>query len=119
MAFLQAVFVGLLALIIAPGWLFYFDVTPKVLVLTVGCALLSMIATRSKETAAAPRVFTLLLLLNAASLGLSTLLSANRSLSLFGSTWRSFGLIVQCMAMLFAWMVAWQCVGRVDRVRVI
>ena len=36
MTLLQAVAIGLLALIIAPGYLFYFDVTPKVVILLAG-----------------------------------------------------------------------------------
>src|SRR4051794_13502096 len=105
MAFLQAAFIGLLALIVTPGWLFYFDVTPKVTVLMTGCATLLLLATRNKETAPPPRHFTFLLLLNVASLAISTLLSTNRALSLNGSTWRSFGAVSQFAAMVFAWMV--------------
>ena len=44
MALLQSALIGLLALIITPGLLFYFDVTPKIVVLLLGfyalCAVL-------------------------------------------------------------------------------
>ena len=36
MALCQAVLLGLIALIITPGYFFYFDVTPKVVVLLYG-----------------------------------------------------------------------------------
>ena len=39
MTLLQALVIGLLALIIAPGYLFYFDVTPKIVVLLAGSGL--------------------------------------------------------------------------------
>jgi hypothetical protein len=40
MALIQAALAGLIALIIAPGWLFYFDITPKAAVLLAGVAVL-------------------------------------------------------------------------------
>ena len=40
MALLQAIAIGLIALILKPGQLFYFDVTPKVAILLVGTAAL-------------------------------------------------------------------------------
>ena len=44
MALIQAALAGLVALIITPGLLFYFDVTPKVVVLLAGVALLLLAA---------------------------------------------------------------------------
>jgi O-antigen ligase len=119
MALFQAVAIGLIALIITPGYFFYFDVTPKVLVLLGAAAVLFLLAARSRSSPRGPRLFPVLLLLNAGSLALSTAFSPHRALSLFGSTWRSYGALVQAAAMLFAWLVAWQCAGRPDRVRTI
>src|ERR1039458_1322531 len=83
MALLQAVLAGLIALIITPGQMFYFDVAPKVAVLLVGTAALLIGSTRQR---AIPRPYTLWIWLAASlvSLGVSTVFSANRALSVFG-----------------------------------
>jgi O-antigen ligase len=102
MRLLQAVTIGLIALIITPGYLFYFDVTPKTAVLLVGtAALLGLGGLRG-----APKLFSTLILVNLASLALSTALSTRPGLSLIGTNWREFGLIPQAAALLFAWSVA-------------
>lgn len=102
MRLLQAVTIGLIALIIAPGYLFYFDVTPKVVVLLIGTAgLLAAGAGRG-----ASKSFSILILLNLVSLALSTALSTRPGLSLMGTNWREFGLVPQAAALLFAWSVA-------------
>jgi len=119
MAFAQALAIGLIALIVAPGYAFYFDVTPKSAVLLVGTAGLLILAARGREAPRGPRLFATLLLWNAASLAVSTAFSPNRSLSLYGGTWRCFGAAMQCVAMLFAWLVAWQSTGRPGRVRTV
>ena len=118
MSLLQATIIGLIALILTPGYLFYFDITPKAAVLLAGAAALLIFGARQR-TVARQRTFGLLLLLNFASLILSTVLSSNPALSLYGSTWRRLGLVVQCAAMLFAWLVASHCTGRPERVRTI
>jgi O-antigen ligase len=119
MAVLSALVLGLIALIIAPGQFFYFDVTPKVVVLLAGSAVLLIFSARGRQLSSGPRVFALLLLLNAGSLAISTALSTNPNLSLYGSTWRCYGAVVQTVAMLFAWLVAWHCTGRPDRARTV
>lgn len=119
MAILQAVAIGLIALIIAPGYSFYFDVTPKVVVLLAGTAVAFLLAARGRRAPRGPRLFGVLLLLNAASLAYSTAFSWHRALSFYGSTWRCYGALVETVALLFAWLVAWQSTGRPDRVRTI
>ncbi len=101
MALCQAVVLGLIALIIAPGYFFYFDVTPKVVVLLLGTAVLLL-----WPRLAVPRVFSVLILLNLASLTVSTVVSTRPGLSLIGTSWREFGLVPQAAALLFAWTVA-------------
>ena len=102
MRVLQAVTIGLIALTIAPGYLFYFDVTPKVAVLLVGtAALLAAGAVRG-----ASKSFSVLILLNLVSLAVSTALSTRPGLSLMGTNWREFGLVPQAAALLFAWSIA-------------
>jgi O-antigen ligase len=111
MALLQAVLVGLVALIVAPGALFYFDVTPKLTVLLAGAAALCFAWPR-----VANRTFSLLLLATLASVALSTALSPDPALSLYGSTWRRYGLVAQFAILLFAWVVS-QTPGRITVVR--
>jgi O-antigen ligase len=102
MRLIQAVTIGLIALTITPGYLFYFDVTPKVVALLVGtAALLAAGAMRG-----ASRTFSALILLNLASLAVSTALSTRPGLSLMGTNWREFGMVPQTAALLFAWSVA-------------
>ncbi|HEX3746825.1 MAG TPA: hypothetical protein VHW09_22960 [Bryobacteraceae bacterium] len=108
MAFVTALAVGLVALALAPGRAFYFDVTPKLAALLAATALLLILAARRRRLPGAPPRFTALLLLNAGSLALSTAFSANRGLSLYGGSWRGWGALAECAAMLFAWLVARQ-----------
>lgn len=126
----MAVFFGgvtlLIALIVTPGWLFYFDVTPKLVILLVGTALTCCwIALSKPHKLAQPgksrdlRIFGRLLAAAAAWLALTTVLSLNRSLSAFGTNWRRFGAIAQLALLLFAWLSAHHTAGRPDRVRTI
>jgi O-antigen ligase len=101
MALCLAVLLGLIALIITPRYFCYFDVTPKVLVLLLGTAVLL-----PWRRVLVPRVFSFLILVNLASLALSTAFSTRPGLSLMGTSWREFGLIPQAAALLFAWTVA-------------
>jgi O-antigen ligase len=102
MALLQAVTLGLVALIIAPGLLFYFDVTPKLAALLLGAAIAAPLA------AARPprRAVSVLVVLYAASLAISASVSAHPGLSWFGSNWRRYGAVTQIALLLFAWAVA-------------
>ena len=102
MRLIQAVTIGLIALTIAPGYLFYFDVTPKVVALLVGTAALLV----AGAMRGASRTFSALILLNLASLAVSTVLSTQPGLSLMGTNWREFGMVPQAAALLFAWSVA-------------
>lgn len=97
---IQAAAIALIALIIAPGWSFYFDVAPKVVVLMLasGLALLPM-----RRSAMAG-----LVVLTLASLALSTALSPNPSRSFYGTNWRQFGAMSQSAVMIFAWSLSTQ-----------
>jgi len=105
-----------MALIVTPGFLFYFDVTPKLAVLLAGTGVALLFASSVRP---AHRLFSLLLLLNAISLGVSTALSAEPGLSAFGTNWRRFGAAPQAAVLLFAWLVSQHTAGRPDRVRTI
>ena len=93
---------ALVPLIIAPGILFYFDVTPKVVILLLGVSVaLPWFAPRREL-----RLFYILLAIQAASLILSTIFSSRAGLSVFGSTWRRFGLITQFGLLMFTALAA-------------
>jgi O-antigen ligase len=104
---------ALVPLVIAPGLLFYFDVTPKVVILLLGvAAALPWFAPRREL-----RWLYILLSIQAASLILSTIFSSRVELSVFGSTWRRFGLITQSGILLFSALAASDLAGGRDRLR--
>lgn len=120
MALLQAAVAGLITLIIAPGYLFYVDVTPKVTLLLAGTAAVLLWGAMSHAADPAPPSWFAFLLLGAAlSLSVSTVFSTNPPLSCFGSNWRRFGAIEQSAVLLLAWLVATHIAGRPDDVRTI
>ncbi len=112
MATLAPVVFFLLPLLILPGVVFYYDVTPKVAILLVatgtslflvrenGRGLRALLSTRSG------RLFTILLGCQLGSLILSTILSTDARLSLGGTNWRRYGLITQLALALFALVLA-------------
>jgi len=103
MARVLATVVGLTALIVTPGYLFYFDVTPKLAVLLLGLAAAALFPTRTDYP---PTMFSYLVGLSLISLVVSTALSSNPALSIFGTAWRRYGAIAQAATLLFAWTVA-------------
>ena len=121
MARLQAWVVALAALTIAPGFLFYYDVTPKIVVLLAGTGLaLGWSAISGVRVTGRPRllvVFSILLALQVLSLAISTAISPRPGLSLFGTNWRRYGAIVQISVCLFGWLTATGCAGWPARVR--
>src|SRR5436305_587895 len=97
---IQAAAIALIALILTPGWLFYFDVTPKAVVLLIaaGLALLPL----------RPSWLMWLAMLTLASLALSTALSPNPALSVFGTRWRQYGALAQAAVVILAWALSTQ-----------
>jgi len=100
MARAQAATIGLAALILTPGALFYFDVTPKLLVLLLGAALLCL-----TRPAPADRTFSLVLLASVVSCAVSAAASPDSAVSVFGSTWRRYGLVAHAAVVAVAWFV--------------
>jgi O-antigen ligase len=105
---------ALVPLIIAPGFLFYFDVTPKMVVLLLGVAA-ALAANHSLKWQL--RWLYSLLSIQAGSLILSTIFSSRIGISVFGSTWRRFGLITQLALLLFTTLAASDLAGGRDRIR--
>jgi hypothetical protein len=102
MPLLQAAVLGLTALILAPGYFFYFDTTPKLVVLLAGAAACALAWTGTRPA----RPLSLAVLASAAWLLVASALSGNPALSFFGSTWRRFGAVAQLAVLLMAWMIA-------------
>jgi O-antigen ligase len=92
---LQAAAIALITLILTPGLLFYYEVTPKLAVLLAAAALTLLPAKRS--------IMMALVALTLASLLLSTALSANPWLSFYGTRWRQYGALAQAAVVIFAW----------------
>jgi O-antigen ligase len=92
-------------LLITPGLLFYFDITPKVATLLIAVAVMLIPASRFipglwREHKS--RWFLILLAGQFASLMLATAFSTDPALSIGGSNWRRMGLISHTALLLFA-----------------
>lgn len=110
--------VTLLPLILAPNWLLYYDVTPKIVVLAAGTAVAALLMMREAPVRSLMlRAFGILLAAEGAWLAVSTAMSKDPALSLGGSGWRRYGLITHTAVLLLAWIVAQHAMGRPDRVR--
>src|ERR1039457_6947064 len=96
----QAAALALIALILTPGWLFYFDVTPKLVVLLLASSVALVSMRRSK--------LMWLAVLTLASLALSTGFSSDPKLSLYGTHWRQYGALTQAAVLIFAWALSTQ-----------
>jgi O-antigen ligase len=103
MALVQAVGIGLMALIVAPGFFFYFDITPKLVVLVVLVA-----ASGAGLRPAFRSLFTALIFVSLLSLAVSTALSPTPAISAFGTNWRRFGAVTQAAILLLAWFLSAQ-----------
>lgn len=99
---LHAVVIGLTALIIAAGQFFYFDITPKLVVLLAGAALCALTWRGTRPG----RPFTLVVAASALWLIIASAVSTNAALSFYGSTWRRFGVVAQLAVLLLAWLIA-------------
>lgn len=117
MVVLAAASIGLVALIVAPGWLFYFDVTPKIALLLAATA--ALLVWPRRAAARSPRGFSWLVLAALVSLAVSTALSVNPALSVGGANWRRFGAPVQAAVLIFAWLVACAVAARPRQARIV
>jgi O-antigen ligase len=99
--------VALVPLVIAPGLLFYYDVTPKIVILALGvAAALPWFSPARLLARREGRWLAILLAAQAVSLVLSTAFSSRVGLSVSGANWRRFGLIAQVSVFLFTALAA-------------
>src|SRR5262245_62148349 len=102
--------IGLIGLILAPGLTFYFDVTPKLILLFSAVALFWQ---WPRPTRRSP-LWTLTVLM-----AISLALSAHGSLGLWGTVWRGYGAITQIAILLLALALSVQWQHIVPMLRVI
>jgi len=108
------------ALIVTPGLLFYFDVTPKlVALLGLTAAVLAASAFHKPIRMCGFPWFRPVVLFGLGSLAVSTVFSANLALSLYGTAWRRFGALSQAAILAAAFCIATHTAGRADRVTLI
>jgi len=125
MAIVLSAILVLLPLILAPHMLFYWDITPKIVVLVAGTATAVAVGWRDcswpSHRAQSPelRILGWLLVAQAASLVLSTAFSTDPALSLGGSAWRRFGLIPQTALLVFTWLAAQYTAGNAHGCRLL
>jgi O-antigen ligase len=114
---------ALVPLLITPGLLAYFDITPKIALLLFGTALMLL---QSRANALNVRALAgnrhgrwLIGLVVAAwvAFAIATVFSSNRALSLDGGLWRRLGLIPQSGLLLFVLLATAWLAGHTDRVR--
>jgi O-antigen ligase len=105
---------ALLPLVIAPGLVSYFDITPKIAILLFGTTLILLYPAtnvrnvRALMTGPLGRWFVILLAAQWLAVAAVTVFSSYPGLSFGGSAWRRYGLISQTGLLLFALLaVAW------------
>jgi O-antigen ligase len=106
MKLLQAATIGLTTLIITPGYFFYFDITPKLLVLLAGAAACALLWAVEPGGGRGRSPFAIVLAASAVWLLIASALSTHPGLSFYGSTWRRFGAVAQLAILLLAWLIA-------------
>ena len=117
MRFIVPLVAALVPLLITPDWLSHFDVTPKVAILVLGCALILLYPRVNVQNfynllrEPAGRWLTGMLAAVWLSTALATLFSTHAAFSLNGSTWRRLGLISESGLLVFvalaaAWLFA-------------
>lgn len=116
---------ALVPLLITPGTLAYFDITPKIGILLLGTALMLLqLRTNSSNIrtlfdARPARWLAALLAVEWTAFALASLFSTNRLLSLNGGSWRRLGLIPETGLLLFVLLAAGWLAAQQDRVRLL
>jgi O-antigen ligase len=126
MTLLLPIVAALSAILLLPGWSFFFDVVPKVVVILVGAALVFLLPKKGtgypfpifnptlarsaqwpshlmKDPAAKPlRYFTAIAAAQAIVIAFAAIFSTSPRLSLLGSTWRRSGAIAEIAVLILA-----------------
>ncbi len=103
---------ALVPLLITPGWLSHFDITPKVAALLLGLALIFLYPGANVHNFygllrnQAGRWFAALVAVAWACSAAATAFSTNAALSIHGSTWRRYGLVSETGLLLFVLLAA-------------
>jgi O-antigen ligase len=112
MQFLVPFVAALVPLLILPGLVSYFDITPKIAVLLCGTAILLLFLARNIGNFraliafASGRLFAILIGATWAAFALSSAFSPYPALSAAGSNWRRLGLIVETALLVFVLIAA-------------
>ncbi len=104
MAIVLCLAAGLLPILIAPGALFYFDVTPKILVLLVS-AIAAIFLTLGRRLEVRG-LFSLAIGVQIVALLVATAVSTHGALSFAGTEWRRFGTVTQLALLVFTAIAA-------------
>src|SRR5437868_5849342 len=96
MDLLLPIVAAIVAILILPGWSFYFDVTPKIVVV-VAAAAVALVFVKPRWTR-----FTQILALQAIAVPLATVFSTHRWFSIYGSTWRRSGIFAELAILTLA-----------------
>lgn len=116
--FIIVLVLALVPLVIAPGLLLFYDVTPKIALLLAGVAVaLLWFRARSLTSRRVGRWICALLSAQALSLILFTITSSRASLSLAGTNWRRFGLVTQLALLVFTAVAASDLLAHPERLR--
>jgi len=116
---------ALVPLLIVPGVLAYFDITPKIAILLCGTALILLYSrtnaynARTLLRSPAGRWLTGLLAAEWLAFALASAVSSNRALSFGGGPWRRFGLLSETGLILFAILAAGWLALDASRVRML
>jgi O-antigen ligase len=111
MPYFLAVSIAAIALILAPGIAYSFDIAPKLLILLLAAALAAIPLRRSRVL--------YLMILTVLSLAVSTAFSVNPALSFYGSGWRRYGALAQLATLLLACSISGQARSIVVFLRVV
>src|SRR5580704_1756959 len=125
MHFLVPLVAALVPLVILPGLLSYFDITPKIAILLFGVSLILLYPgtnisnLRGLLRARAGRWFAALIALTWLMSAIATTFSAYPLLSLTGGNWRRYGFIVESGLLLFILLAAAWLAADQDNIRVL
>ncbi len=123
MRFLVPLVAALVPLLILPGGVSHFDVTPKIAILLLGAALISLYASANVQNfykflpLGAGRWLVCVLAATWLCAALATALSTHAALSLNGSNWRRLGLIPESGLLLFVLLTAFWLTAEPRNVR--